>query len=129
MGASSPSRTAGLNGNPLYLHPGDELETVLLSAFCDGCLRLWRSEGTSAVRRVEEEATAVQVLGRGVIARTRSEPNRYREVGLLNANRQVLSFPERMIAKEGTSSARTVLSILSCFTCDGARVDGYPVVD
>ena len=109
VGTFWPSPTAERSENPFNLHPGDVLETVLLSAFHDGCLRIWRSKGVPEVRRLDVEGAAIvqEVLGRGVLARTSPEPNRYREVGLLHAENQLLCLPDRMMVKNGASEIQT----------------------
>lgn len=105
----TPSPTAERGKNPFNLHPGDKLETVLLSVIHDGCLRIWRSKGVPEVRRLDAEGAAVvqKVLGRSVFARTSPEPNRYREVGLLDAENQLLCLPDRMMIKNGASNIKT----------------------
>lgn len=62
---------------------GGTLETVLLGCALDGLLRLWRSDGRRECRRVAD-ADELTVLGRGALARTSLEPNRFREVALLD---------------------------------------------
>lgn len=65
------------------LDVGASLETVLLSGLFDNHLRIWRGDG-AAEDRVVSDASVAETIGHGVLARTSPEPNRFREVALLD---------------------------------------------
>ena len=94
------------------LRPGTELETVLLGSLCGDILRIWRGGGQAEGRQLELPAVVAGALGRGVLARTSPEPNRFREVGLLDAQKDVLILLGRGHAKPGadhvSAGAQTV---------------------
>jgi hypothetical protein len=72
------------------LDPGTTLETVLLGGFYDGILRIWRDSGVAECREPDDPDVVTSVLGRGMLARTSPEPNRFREVALLDAQHDLL---------------------------------------
>lgn len=69
---------------------GTELETVLLGGLTGDVFRIWRSDGQAECRHVQQPELVAEALGRGLLARTSLEPNRFREVGLLDARQDVL---------------------------------------
>jgi hypothetical protein len=92
--------------------PGAELETVLLGGLCQDVLRVWRGDGQAEGRKIDDPEVVARALGRGVLARTSHEPNRFREVGLLDADGDQLVLMGRATAKPGaeqiTTGANTV---------------------
>ena len=53
-------------------------------------LRIWRSDGQAECRQIRQPELVTKSLGRGLLARTSPEANRFREVGLLDAKQDVL---------------------------------------
>src|SRR5579862_6810155 len=97
------------------LQAGSELEAVLLSGPYDGLLRVWRSDGRAEVRHLENAAPEFRdSIGRGVLARTSPEQNRYREVALLDTTADVIAFMGRAkIHPDGTVAETPATTVLA----------------
>lgn len=99
------------------LDPGTRLETVLLGGLYDGRVRVWRDNEGAEYREVGDPEAVTSVLGRGMLARTGTEPNRFREVALLDAQNDLLVLlgrPTRDTTGEhARAEGRTVRAPLS----------------
>jgi hypothetical protein len=102
----------------------DVLETVILGAFLDGVLRIWRNDGRPECRRVVDRQFLSKVLAKGFLARTSPEPNRFREVALLDERTSTLMLMERPISTGqdvsvgGMSIVTELCDLPSCDTTD-----------
>jgi hypothetical protein len=88
------------------------LETVLLGGLHGDVLRIWRADGEPEFRQVQSTDALVAVLGRGLLARTSSEPNRFREVGLLDATSGVLLLSGRGHLRAGEAGVTTNVAVI-----------------
>ena len=86
--------------------PGSRAETVQLGIPTAGLLATWDERGRT-LWAVDDEASLHDRLGRGIVARTRVEARRFREVGLLVRDTGVLLLPDRF----GGSSDATTLEV------------------
>jgi hypothetical protein len=73
---------------------GDVGLVAMLSPVVDGEIRIWTDQG-HALWRVHEPERLAAAMGKGAVARTGVEPNRFREVGLLMKSGTLL-LPARM---------------------------------
>lgn len=101
---------------------GDVLETVLLGSFLDGVLRIWRGDGRAECRRVVTPRPLSQSLALGVLARTSPEPNRFREVALLDEMRATLVLMERPRADGDEDRAAAGSLPLAAELCEAPAV-------
>lgn len=85
------------------LSAGQTLNTAVLSPVVAGHVRVWTNRETS-IWRVNDAAGAAGLLGRGLVARTGIERDRYREVGVIDPDAGVLLLPERRRAAITESS-------------------------
>ncbi len=76
------------------LEPGAVLTTAELGPCVGGVIRIWTEAG-STLWTPEDPAALRDLLGRGLLARTRVGPDRYREVGLLDAASGALALVPR----------------------------------
>ena len=99
------------------LTPGTELETVLLGSLTGDVLRIWRSDGQAECRQVRQPELVRKTLGRGLLARTSPEANRFREVGLLDAKKDVLILLGRGQVQSGADQVTTGAETLQARPC------------
>lgn len=95
------------------------LEAAMVSPVVAGYLRLWTSS-ESSTWRVDDAAGAMSLLGRGRVARTGVERDRYREVGIFDREAGVLLLPERLRAPAAGSSE--VLAAAKAFSVSRAQM-------
>jgi hypothetical protein len=88
------------------LSAGGMLETVLLGGLHGDVLRIWRAGGDAEFRHVRPVELVTNLLGLGVLTRTSSEPNRFREVGLLDVASGTLLLTRRAYLQAGTNRSR-----------------------
>lgn len=80
---------------------GSEFATVLLGGLANGLIRIWRGDGVAELRCLEQDSPVADAIGRGVLARTSAEMNRYREIALLDADDEILVFVPRVSLPTG----------------------------
>ena len=71
------------------------LETVVLGTLCQGMLGLWQGSGAHEVVEVGDVDLVDGLLGVGRLARTSPEPQRYREVAMLEPGAGTLLLMDR----------------------------------
>jgi len=80
--------------------PGSRAKTVQLGPALTGILATW-DEGGRSLWAIDEMPALTDRLGRGMVARTQTEPRRFREVGLLVRDAGTLLLPDRPRAGDG----------------------------
>ncbi len=130
------------------IEPGQTFEVVQLSPCVGGLVRTWGSRA-SRLWSVRQPGALASAMGRGLIARTEREQNRYREVGLLNEDAgllilqpptptevsgQSLEFDVRPIElgpphEPGPSTQADFLEVLGTAVDHCVETDGFLVVE
>lgn len=117
----------------MSLEPGAVLATAVLGPCVGGVVRTW-TEAESRLWSPEDPSALRELMGRGLLARTQIGPDRFREVGLLDAASGTLAlvprFPSatdadgmtldgRMVALgEATAVPESVLAELERYLAD-----------
>lgn len=99
------------------LTPGAQLETVLLGSLTGDVLRIWRSNGQAECRQVQQSELLAKTLGRGLLARTSPEANRFREVGLLDAKNDALILLGRGQVQSGANQLSAAAETVRARPC------------
>jgi hypothetical protein len=105
------------------LLPGTMLETVLLGSMRGDVLRIWRADGEAECRAVQDPDALAGVLGRGLLARTSSEPNRFREVALLDATSGVMLLTRRGHLRPGADQVSAEAAAVQTHPCSAPPPD------
>jgi len=84
---------------------GDVGRIAMLSPVVDGEIGIWTDQGYT-LWRVDEPEKLAAAMGKGAVARTGVEPNRFREVGMLMES-GILLLPARMKRDQKPTEARS----------------------
>lgn len=84
----------GRHHRRMSLEPGAVLATAVLGACVGGVVRTWTDAGSRLWTPADPPALR-ELMGRGLLARTMVGPERYREVGLLDADSGTLALVPR----------------------------------